>query len=271
MTVTTVACCQLAPRIGEVEQTRAAGLEAVTRAAAAGAQVVVLPELANSGYVFADADEARGLSEPVDGPTVQGWTASAARHGVVVVGGLCERGPGDTVFTSSVVVDRSGIRAVYRKAHLWDREKLVFTAGDERPPVVPTEYGRLATVVCYDLEFPEWVRHAGDAGAELICAPTNWPAYPRPAGERPAEIVRVQALASSQRLFVAACDRAGAERGVSWVSGSCVVAPDGYPLALADGQDRPQTVVARLDLAQARNTRISRHNDVRLDRRPKLY
>jgi 5-aminopentanamidase len=65
-----VACCQLAPRVGDADANRALARAAIVDAAARGAQVVVLLELVNSGYVFAGVDEARGLAEPLDGPTV---------------------------------------------------------------------------------------------------------------------------------------------------------------------------------------------------------
>ena len=59
-------------------------------------------------------------------------------------------------------------------------------------------------MVCYDLEFPEWVRAAALAGADLLAAPTNWPAEPVPPGERPKVVVNVQAAAAANRMFIAA-------------------------------------------------------------------
>lgn len=270
MSEVAVACCQLAPRIGEPEANRARTREAIVEAAGGGAQIVVLPELANSGYVFADVDEARAGAEPLDGPTVADWEALARRHDLVIVGGLCED-DGAHLRNTAVIVDPTGIRAVYRKAHLWDREELFFEPGAEHPPAVETKHGRIGTMICYDLEFPEWVRLAGLAGTELLCAPTNWPREPRPAAERPVEVVRVQAGASSNRMFIAACDRCGAERGVDWVAGTVVVGPDGFPLAGPVCADRPMTLLTRCDLAQARVKGISRRNDVFADRRPELY
>jgi predicted amidohydrolase len=266
---TTVACCQLAPRFGELEGNRAATCAAITAAADAGARVVVLPELAISGYVFAGAEEARALAEPADGPTVAAWAALARERDLVVVGGLCER-DGDTLRNSAVLVDAGGLRAVYRKTHLWDREDLVFAAGADAPPVVETAVGRIGIVVCYDLEFPEWIRLPALAGADLLCAPVNWPAAPRPAGERPSEVVRVQAAAAVNRMFIAACDRTGGERGVDWVGGSVIVDPDGFPLA---GPAGPQvtTLIARCRLGDARDKRLGPRNDALADRRPELY
>ncbi|WJV23505.1 MULTISPECIES: nitrilase-related carbon-nitrogen hydrolase [Pseudomonas] len=266
-----VACQQLAPRVGELDYNRDLGQRAIREAAAEGAQVVVLPELVQSGYVFADRQEALALSEPLDGPTLTLWKALAAELQVVIVGGFCERLNAGQVANSAALVEPEGRVTVYRKAHLWDREKLVFTVGDQPPPVVETRFGAIAMLICYDLEFPEWVRLPALAGAALLCAPVNWPDGPRPAGERPAEMVRVQANAAVNRMFIAACDRCGDERGVAWVGGSLIVDADGYPLAGSARHPQQQLLLAELPLADARHKHISAHNHVHLDRRPALY
>jgi 5-aminopentanamidase len=272
MSEVAVACCQLAPQIGDLEGNRARAHAAVEAAARDGARVVVLPELCNSGYVFADAEEARRLAEPADGPTVSGWAALARAHDLVVVGGLCELDCDGEVRNSAVLVDgRESVRAVYRKAHLWDREGLVFTPGSDGPPVVDTGAGRIGVMVCYDLEFPEWVRLAALGGAELVCAPVNWPAVPRPPGERSGEVVRAQAAAATNRIFIAACDRIGAERGVDWIGGSVIVDCDGFPLAGPAHSGEELTLTARCRLADARDKRLNERNDVLADRRPELY
>ena len=268
---TVVACCQLAPKIGDLAHNRTLTERAIRQAAFQGAQIVVLPELVQSGYLFADRDEALGLAETVDGLTLQLWQALARELNLVIVGGFCERLPGDELANSAAMIDANGLRAVYRKAHLWDAEKDIFTAGDAPPPVVETLHGRLGMMICYDLEFPEWVRLAALAGADLLCAPVNWPDGPRPQTERPAEVLRVQANASVNRMFIAACDRYGHERGVGWVQGSVIVDADGYPLAGPAEQGGEQLLLASLNLAEARNKRISARNDLHRDRRPQLY
>ena len=227
----TIAVAQLAITIGEPDANRQAAAGAVAEAAAAGARLVVLPELCDSGYVFGDdADkasaEARSLASRVgDSITLRQWRALAVAHQVVIVGGFCELGGDDRLYNSAAVVDASGTRAVYRKAHLWDKEKLVFTPGDAQPALVDLDFGRIAVMICYDLEFPEWVRLAALAGADLIAAPVNWPAASSPAaswpaGERPAEVIKAQAAAATNGVFVAVADRSRTERGVDWISGS---------------------------------------------------
>jgi predicted amidohydrolase len=268
---TLVACCQLAAKIGDLAYNRNLTERAIRSAALQGAQVVVLPELVQSGYLFADRAEALALAETVEGPTLRLWQALAVELNVVIVGGFCERLAGDELANSAALIDARGVRAVYRKAHLWDAEKTIFRAGDAAPPVIETVHGRIGMLICYDLEFPEWVRLPALAGADLLCAPVNWPDGPRPQTERPAEVLRVQANASVNRMFIAACDRHGFERGVSWVQGSVIVDADGFPLAGPAEQGGEQILLATLNLAEARNKRISERNDLHRDRRPSLY
>jgi 5-aminopentanamidase len=266
-----VAVHQLAPVIGDLAGNRARALAALDAAADEGARIVVLPELAASGYVFRDAAEARALAEPRDGPTLSGWADRAAAHELVVVGGFAEDGGDGRLYNSAALIDASGVRAVYRKAHLWDRESLVFTPGDDPPAVVDTPHGRIGVMVCYDLEFPEWVRVAAVRGAELLCVPTNWPREARPDGERPMEVLRAMVAASTNRMAVAVCDRCGDERGVAWVAGSAIAGPDGWLLAGPPEQPAPTLLTADLDLATARDKALGPRNDALRDRRPSLY
>jgi 5-aminopentanamidase len=267
---TVVACCQLAPQLGDPAANRELAVSAIEDAAGQGADIVVVPELMSSGYVFESQAEAMALAEAPDGPMVTAWTRLAAEHDLVIVGGFCEAA-GAQVFNSAVLVDASGVRCLYRKAHLWDAEPRWFARGGEPPPVVATRHGRIAVMICYDLEFPEWVRLPALDGAQLLCAPVNWPAYRRPDGERPSEVFRVQADAAVNRMFVAACDRVGPERGVAWVGGSVIVDADGWPLAGGWAVEQPVTLLAECDLDLALDKATSPNNDVHGDRRPELY
>ena len=270
--MTVVAACQLGLAVGDTGGNLAAAAGAVEAAAAAGAGLVVLPELCDSGYVFTGAPEARALASPAgDCRALRQWQALAAAHDTVIVGGFCELGPDGELFNSAALVDASGTRAVYRKAHLWDAEKLVFTPGAAAPPVVTLPVGRVGVMICYDLEFPEWVRRAALAGADLIAAPVNWPAAPCPAGERPSEVLKVQAGAAVNGVFIVVADRCAAERGVAWVGGSLIAGPDGYPLAGPVLADRAAVLTADCDLPRARDKRINSRNDLFTDRRPGLY
>jgi len=266
--VTRVAAAQLSLSVGDVAGNRRAGIEAIAAAAADGAELVVLPELSDTGYVFADREEAEALCDP--GPTLAGWVEAAEVHRVVVVGGYCGR-EGDALTNSAVVVDASGPLVRYDKVHLWGREPEVFTAGSLPPPVVDTALGRIGLMICYDLEFPEWVRLAADAGADVVAAPVNWPLAERPPGERPIEVVKAQAAAAYYGVHVVVADRCGADRGTRWVGGACVADRSGYLVAGPSLEDAPGLVTAELDLTAARDKRLGSRNHLVDDRRPDLY
>jgi predicted amidohydrolase len=245
---------------------------AVTAAVDRGAQLVVLPELVTSGYVFADLDEARAKAEPVDGPTVRLFTELSREHGVVLVAGFCEQGDGDRPYNSLAVVDRGEVLAIYRKTHLWGTEKKVFAVGDARPPVVSTSVGSVAAMICYDLEFPELVRDVALRGAQIVVAPSNWPSLDPlpPPGERAPEVVKAQASAAVNRVFVLVADRWGSERGVDWIGGSVICDVEGYPVA-GPVNGGEALLVAELELDRANSKSVGPHNDAFTDRRPELY
>jgi predicted amidohydrolase len=272
-TVTSVriACAQLAPAVGDAEGNRRLAREAVREAIGAGAGVVLLPELVTSGYVFESAEEARALAQPVDGPALSDWAEESARGEAVVIGGFAELGQDDVAYNSAAVIGPAGLLAVYRKTHLWDREKLWFTPGADTPPVVETPFGRIGVAVCYDLYFPELTRGLALAGADLIAIPANLPLFPRPEGERPVEIALTQATAHVSKVWVALCDRAGPERGVEWTGASCIVDPDGWLAAgPVDGYGAGLLGV-EADLSLSRDKSWGERNDVRGDLRPELY
>jgi predicted amidohydrolase len=269
-----VAVAQIALAVGDLDANRRSVRAAVAEAAAAGARLVVLPELSDSGYEFSDADEARSCaSRAVTGVTLREWRSLAERHDLTIAGGFCEMGSDGNLYNSAAIVDESGTRAVYRKAHLWDAEKKIFTPGDDAPPVVELPFGNAGIMICYDLEFPEWVRLAALRGADLIAVPVNWTASgsPAPPGERSGEVIAAQAAAATNGVFIAVADRCGTERGVDWLGGSVIIRRGGYPVAGPLCQDRSAVLTATIDLRQARDKRIGELNDLFADRRPDLY
>ncbi|PSM42524.1 hydrolase [Streptomyces dioscori] len=281
--VTRVVCEQLAPRVGDLTHNKALALDAVRRALADGADIVVLPELVTSGYVFETAEEARTTAITVEDPFFADLSAVLAGTRSVVVLGFCQRADdtgdtGDTddaLYNSAAVVDASGVRAVYRKTHLWDRETLFFTPGDRTPPVVDTAHGRIGVLICYDLEFAEMPRRLALAGADLIAVPTNWPLVEHPAGQYPAEIIQAQSAARANGVFIACADRSGVERGQQWTQGTAVIDQFGWlttapPTATSETASE-QRAAADLFLHLSRDKAISPHNDLLGDRRPDIY
>jgi 5-aminopentanamidase len=264
-----IACAQLWPRIGELEHNRKGATDAIAAAASAGAALIVLPELCVSGYVFEDAAEARRLAEPIDGPTVEGWRDQSARERIAIIGGFCELDGEGEVRNSAVVIESGELLALYRKAHLWDREKLMFVPGEHGPSVVETSFARLGLMICYDSFFPETNRDLALAGADLIVVPANNPVIGRELEPLPVEFVLGSAAAHVNRAFVALCDRTGHERGVDWVGATAIIDTDGR--ILTKRMHGEGIVFAELDPALARDKRVGERNDVLADRRPELY
>lgn len=267
-----VAACQIAADV-DGSRDEASLVAAVTAAARAGAQLVVLPELALTGSCFASRQESRSRAETVDGPTVRLLRRLSADLDIVVVAGFPLRE--DDVHNAAAVTGGGELLGIYRKVHLWDGEHRGFTPGAGRPLVLDTAVGRLGVMICYDLEFPEWARLAVEAGAQVLTVPANWPLLPRPSGVAAIEVAKAQAIAAAYGVYVVVADRCGVERGVDWVGGSLIVDRSGYLLAgpaTSPGQQAtPTTLIADIEPMAADDKRVSEHNHLLGDRRPDLY
>ncbi|GGH33691.1 carbon-nitrogen hydrolase family protein [Microbacterium album] len=173
-----IAVAQFAPTAD-----RAANRETIAglarRAAARGAAVALFPEY--SSYFTDPFDDSLALNaEPLEGEFVGSLAGLADELGILVVAGLTERASdGERVRNTVVAVDGSGIRAVYRKQHLYDafgqRESDWVEAGTLEPPQTFDVGGlRFGLMTCYDLRFPEAARVLADAGADVALVPAEW-------------------------------------------------------------------------------------------------
>ncbi len=172
------AALQFSVRVQEKDNNIAKALTLLEQAAAAGAQVAVLPELWNTGFDIAHLDQA---AEELSGPSVSRLRQSAARLGLTVAGGSIIEKKQGLYYNTSVLLDRNGsLAAKYRKAHLFTygwREHDYFAPGDEWQisPLPGGEGLLLGMSVCYDLRFPEFFRNLALRGAGLFSAPAAWP------------------------------------------------------------------------------------------------
>ncbi|HEY6742493.1 MAG TPA: nitrilase-related carbon-nitrogen hydrolase [Lapillicoccus sp.] len=273
MTRVRVAAAQVAADVTQAPTTERL-VEAVRAAATEGADLVVLPELASSGSCFRDRDEAWAAAEPLDGPTVSALRRVSREVPVTVVAGVALR-EGPLLSNAAVVVEEGDALGVYRKSHLWSEEKLFFAAADQGPLLVTTRCGVVAVLICYDLEFPELVRIAAEAGADIVTVPANWPVIDHPPDQPAIEVVKAQAVAAYYGVFVVVADRCGDERGTRWVGGTSIIAPSGYLLAgpaTEPGETAREAVIwADIDPAAAGDKSLGAYNDRLLDRRELLY
>lgn len=252
--------------LGDVDGNVERVAEAIASAAARGASLIVAPELALSGYVFADAAEARSAALDRNDGRFARLRAALPKAATAVVG-YAEATP-DALFNTAVVFTRSRALEHYRKSHLWGIERAIFEPGESAGAVVDTAVGSLGVAICYDNEFPEVPRRLALVGAEVLALPVNWPVVARPAGEHPPEIIQAMAAARSSRLATVVADRRGEERGVAWTSGSAVIDGDGW---IAAHPDASGIAIADLVIPIRGDKRLPPHNDLFADRRPELY
>nr|BFD85956.1 carbon-nitrogen hydrolase family protein [Streptomyces sp. Xyl84] len=234
---------------------------AAGRAAAAGARLLVTPEMFLTGYAIGDG--IGRLAEPADGDFADAVADLAGRHGLAVAYGYPER-DGDAVFNSAQLVSADGTRlANYRKTHLFGCfERDHFTPGEQ--PVVQAELGGLTVglMICYDVEFPENVRAHALAGTDLLLVPT---AQMHPYQFVAESVVPVRAF--ENQMYVAYVNRVGREGEFEFVGLSVLAGPDGVARTRA-GRDE-DLVVADADPGFLARSRES--NPYLLDRRPGLY
>ncbi len=268
----TIACCQIEPHVGEKDENVEKTLMFANEAVDQGAYIVLLPELANTGYMFNTRKEAFSLAEVVPGgETTQRWEELAKDRGVYLAAGIAER-EGYSLYNTSVLIGPDGFIGSYRKLHLWNREKLFFEPGDLGLPVFHTPIGRLGMIVCYDMWFPELIRIYALQGADLILNVTNWVAGSE--AERDSRVTEAVCVAQAHMssLFVAAADRIGVERGQPFLGRSMIVSPTGEALAGPASFDEEEIVYAECDLSEARKRkRKTRLNHVVHDRRTDVY
>jgi predicted amidohydrolase len=253
---------------------KAANLDAICtglrEAAGQRARLVIFPECAVTGYCFESQEEAWPHAETLPGPTTDLLAAECRMFGISAAFGILER-DGDCLFNSCALVGPDGFIAGYRKAHLPCLGIDRFATPGDRPFAVHDLSGlRVGMNICYDYTFPEAARVLMLLGADLIILPTNWPDRARDNVD-----YLIPARAVENKVFYAACNRIGEERGFHFMGRSRIVDVTGDLLATSNDA-QPTILYADIDPARARDKRIVRipgayELDRTKHRRPDLY
>ncbi len=255
---------QFAPGFGDIKR----NLDTVAnRLAQVECELLVLPELFNTGYQFVSLDEAKALAEDVPGgPTTERLLKLAAERRMHLVAGLAERA-GNRLYNSAVLVGPAGLIGVYRKTHLFFEENLFFSPGDTGFPVFDIGPARVGLMVCFDWFYPESARTLALKGADIIAHPSNLvlPHCPDSMVTRCLE----------NHVFAVTCNRTGwEERGgkkrLTYIGNSEVVTPEGEILKRAK-PDQETLAVVEIDPLEARNKKVNPYNDLLAGRRPEFY
>jgi predicted amidohydrolase len=268
--MTTVACVQMDCALGRPAENRRRVVERLRRAADSGAEIVIFPECAVTGYCFESLAEIEPFAETLAGPTAEAVAAACAETKVSAVVGFVER-DGSHFYNAAMVVGPGGLFGSYRKVHMpFIGADRFLTPGDHPFGVFNLPAGRLGVNICYDSSFPESSRVLKLLGAELIALPTNWP----PGAWRTPEFV-LNTRAQESHVHFAAANRVGTERGWQFIGRSKIVNCDGDTVAEARGDDE-QILLADLDLGRSNHNRVvnvagAYEIDRLADRRPEFY
>jgi predicted amidohydrolase len=259
----TVAVVQTDPVFGAKEKNLDAAVRAMTRTRA---DMYVLPELCMSGYNFVSPNEAATQADAFGvGAAFDTMRRFTAEHRCIVVFGFAENDNG-TLYNSSALIGFDGATALYRKIHLFDREKLIFAPGNLEFSVTGTAFGAIGMMICFDWYFPESARTLALKGAQIIAHPSNLvlPNCPNAMPVRSLE----------NRVFAATANRIGTEdRGgvsLTFIGQSQVTSPRGEILCRCSGVEMAVAAV-EIDPALANNKFATERNHLLRDRRPEFY
>jgi predicted amidohydrolase len=231
------------------------------------ADLLVLPELANSGYMYAGAGDLAPYAEEGSGRGrfLSALTALAAQTGGLIVAGFAELAP-EGLYNSAAAVSSAGVHQVYRKTHLYADEKSLFLPGDTGFRVLSYGGVRIGMMVCFDWFFPESARSLALAGSQIIAHPSNlvMPYCQRAMVTRSLENV----------VFSITANRYGTEtlgdKSLTFTGGSQVLDVKGRCLEAAP-MDGDFVACHDIDPLLADDKLLNPRNDLFHDRRPEMY
>lgn len=226
------------------------------------ADLLVFPELCNTGYVFRTKREVTKLSEEVpEGQTTRTLANFAKEHDVYVVAGLCEK-EGGRCYNSAVLVGPGGYAGTYRKAHLFNTEKLWFSRGDNEFPVHNISKAKIGIMICFDWFFPEVTRILALKRAHIICHPANL--------LLPYCQMALLGAAVQNRVFIITANRIGVERGIEFTGESQIVNPN-MKILSKSGKNTEEIKIVEIDPKVAENKWVTESNNLWEDRRVDLF
>lgn len=255
-----IGCIQMNVRFGKVEENYERAEQCIREAAGNGAEIIVLPEMWNTGYALKQLEE---LAD-VDGARTKQFLAKLATElNVHIVGGSVAVKRGENFYNTMYVVNNMGeLVGEYSKAHLFRLldEHLYLHAGDAMNNFMLGDLPA-AGVICYDIRFPEWLRAHALAGAKVLFVPAQWPTERIDHWQT---ILRARAI--ENQCFVIAVNRTA--RNVENYNGhSMVIEPWGEVLWTGGADEEVAVIDVDFDEVDEVRQRIPVYDD----RRPSLY
>ncbi len=226
------------------------------------AELIVLPELFNTGYNFKSNKEVQDVSEEIpSGYTTSKLKEFSKKSKKTIFFGLAERTEKGS-YNSLAIVSKGEYIGKYRKIHLFYDEKDYFLPGDLGFKIYEVDGVKLGAMICFDWFFPESTRTLSLMGADIICHPANlvMPYCPE----------AMKTICLQNRVFVITSNRIGEERGLKFIGQSQIVGPDGKIIFRAS-EDREQIYEIEIDPFKSRDKNLNAKNNIFSDRRPEFY
>jgi N-carbamoylputrescine amidase len=172
--LTMLAVLQFKPRRGARNANLGALVTLATQALESGARVLVLPEMAATGYRFPNPEAIRPMAEGPRGPTFKAFSPLAKQYRAHIVVGFVEDVEG-RLFNSALVINPDGkVETVYRKRCLYIDDHTWASPGDLPYPTFQTPYGTATVGICMDINDPRFLTHIKRTRPDILCFPTNW-------------------------------------------------------------------------------------------------
>jgi predicted amidohydrolase len=226
---------------GGVAANAALAAELIDRAAGAGADAVLFPELFLCGYELGLLDQPAAVDVRVDDPRLDPVAHACRAGSVAAVVGASLADAGRRTISSIVFGGGGDVIAVYDKMHLDSTERLLYSPG-ERPCTVTVRGWRLGLAICYDVSFPEHARAYALAGADAyLCSGAFFVGHSSLRRD-----IYFPARALENTMYVAFSNFPAASSGPGYCGRSAVYGPDGAAVAEA-GADESGLVIAELD------------------------
>jgi predicted amidohydrolase len=230
------------------------------------AELYILPEMAYTGYQVVSKEEAAAIADKIDSDNIMRFVEWSKTHDSAVIFGFPEAAEDGKIYNSSLFVTPEGDRHIYRKSHLFYKEKIFYVPGNTGFFVNDWRGVKIGQAICFDWYFSESFRTLALLGADLIAHCTNivMPYFQRAAFARAIE----------NKVYIATSNRIGTEERdgekLTYTGESVIVDPLGNYLVDAPS-DTTGVFTAKIDTKLSRNKKLNDFNDVIGDRRTIFY
>ncbi|QZE13713.1 5-formyltetrahydrofolate cyclo-ligase [Halosquirtibacter laminarini] len=256
-----IAMVQFSPILGE-NRTNYNRIVSILNNMKEEADVILFPELSNSGYHFENIEQAEASAEEVDNSLLVEFLIDYAKKKDSAIGiGFCQK-ENTKRYNSALWITPNGVEHTYRKLHLFNTENKYFTQGKTIAPTFTWKNVRIGLMICYDWTFPEMWQLMAKEEVDVICHICNL--------VMPHAQEMVKTYAFSNHYYIAQVNRVGAERDLSFTGLSSIISPSAELICKASVQ-KEEILYGEIDTTISRNKQLNSFNHKSRDARKDIY